>query len=87
MTSEREQAAIRYLEREPLWHMDMLEALRRGRGKVVFFKGETVLVQRDEQPDFYLLTAESAEAAAAAFAGRPAPKWVARAAAAASQPA
>ena len=37
---EAEQAAIRYLEREPLWHMDMLEALRRGRGEVVLFEGD-----------------------------------------------
>ena len=76
MRSEREQAAIGYLEQEPLWHMDMLEALRRGRGEVVYFEGRTVLIQRNEQPDFYLLTSDSPQAAEAAFAGRSAPRWV-----------
>ena len=65
---EVEQAAIRYLEQEPLWHMDMLEALRRGRGEVVYFKDRTVLVQRSEEPDAYLLTSDSPVAAEAAFA-------------------
>ena len=61
MTSEREQAAIRYLEGEYLWHIDMLEALRRGRGQVVYFEGRTVLIRRSEMPDFYLLTSRSEE--------------------------
>ncbi len=73
MRSEREQAAIGYLEQEPLWHMDMLEALRRGRGEVAYFKGKTVLIRRSERPDFYLLTADGPEAAEAAFEGLPAP--------------
>lgn len=76
MTDEREQAAIRYLEQEYLWHIDMLEALRRGRGQVVYFVGKTLLIERDEMPDFYLLTSDSPEAAEAAFAGRPAPQLV-----------
>lgn len=69
-------AAMEYLRQEPLWHIDMLEALRRGRGEIVYFKGRTVLIQRNEQPDFYLLTSDSADAGEAAFAGLPAPKWV-----------
>ena len=73
---ERTRAAIDYLQGEPLWHMDMLEALRRGRGKVVYFEGRTVLVERNDMPDCYLLTAESPEAGMAAFAGLPAPKVV-----------
>lgn len=74
--NETERAAIEYLEREPLWHIDMLEALKRGRGRVVYFEGQTVLIERTEWPDFYLLTADSPEAGAAAFAGRPAPNTV-----------
>lgn len=69
-------AAIEYLRQEPLWHVDMLEALHRGRGEIVYFEGRTVLIRRNEQPDFYLLTADSADAGEAAFAGLPAPKWV-----------
>ena len=65
----REQAAIAYLQQEPLWHMDMLEALNRGRGEVVYFEGQTVLIRRKERPDFYLLTAEGPASAEAAFAG------------------
>ena len=76
MTNEREQAAVKYLEQELLWHIDMLEALRRGRGRVVFFEGRTVLIRRNEQPDFYLLTAEDPAAGEAAFAGLPAPRGV-----------
>ena len=76
MTSEREQAAIRYLEGEYLWHIDMLEALRRGRGQVVYFEGRTVLIRRSEMPDFYLLTSDSPAAGAAAFEGLPAHTWV-----------
>ena len=76
MKSEREQAAVRFLEREYLWHVDMLEAIKRGRGEVAYFEGSTVLVRRNEAPDFYLLTSDSPAAAAAAFAGRPAPKVV-----------
>ena len=76
MTNEREQAAIRYLEEEYLWHIDMLEALRRGRGRVVYFEGRTVLIRRSEMPDFYLLTSDSPGTGAAAFEGLPAPKWV-----------
>ena len=76
MNSERQQAAIRFLEREYIWHVDMLEALRRGRGQVVYFEGSTVLVRRSEMPDFYLLTAESPEAGLAAFVGRPDPRCV-----------
>lgn len=76
MTNEREQAAIRYLEGEYLWHIDMLEALRRGRGRVVYFEGRTVLIRRSEMPDFYLLTSDSPAAGAAAFEGLPAPQWV-----------
>ena len=72
----RTQAALAYLEREPMWHMDMLEALRRGRGQVVCFEGNTVLIQRNEKPDVYLLTADGPEAGLAAFAGLPAPKVV-----------
>ena len=73
---EIEQAAITYLEREPLWHMDMLEALRRSRGEVVYFKDRTVLVKRNEEPDSYLLTSDDPAAAEAAFAGLPAPRVV-----------
>ncbi len=69
----REQAAIAYLNQEPLWHMDMLEALKRGRGEVVYFEGQTVLIRRKERPDFYLLTSEGPAAAEAAFAGRSTP--------------
>ncbi len=76
MTSEQEQAALRFLEQQYMWHIDMLEALRRGRGKVVYFQGKTVLVRRNEEPDFYLLTADSPEAAEAAFSGCPAPQCV-----------
>ena len=76
MTNERIQAAVRFLEQEPLWHMDMLEALRRGRGQVIYFEGRTVLVQRNEMPDSFLLTSDSPDAAEAAFAGLPAPQWV-----------
>ena len=71
----REQAAIRYLEQEYLWHIDMLEALNRGRGEVVCFEGQTVLVRRNEEPGSFLLTAENPDAGAAAFAGLPAPRW------------
>ena len=73
MTNGREQAAIRFLEQEPLWHMDMLEALRRGRGEVICFEGQTVLIRRNERPDYYLLTSEGPEAADAAFEGLAAP--------------
>ena len=76
MNGEREQEAIRFLEREYMWHVDMLEALRRGRGQVVYFEGNTVLVRRNEQEGFYLLTADGPEAAEAAFAGLPAPRCV-----------
>ena len=76
MNSERQQAAIRFLERDYIWHVDMLEALRRGRGQVVYFEGSTVLVRRSEMPDFYLLTADSPEAGLAAFAGRSDPRCV-----------
>ncbi len=76
MNSEREQAAVAYLEGEYLWHVDMLEALKRGRGQVVYFEGRTVLIRRNEAPAFYLLTADSPTAAEAAFAGLPAPKIV-----------
>ena len=37
----RDQAAMEFLEPEYLWHIDMLEALKRGRGEVVYFKGQT----------------------------------------------
>ena len=74
MTDERTQAAVRCLEREYLWHIDMLEALKRGRGEVVYCEGQTVLVRRNEEPGSFLLTAESPEAGAAAFAGLPAPR-------------
>ena len=40
----REQAAIAYLNQEPLWHMDMLEALKRGRGEVVYFEDRKSVV-------------------------------------------
>ena len=70
----REQAAMEYLQREPLWHMDMLECLKRGKGEVVYFEGQTVLIRRNEEPGSYLLTAESPQAGAAAFAGLPAPR-------------
>ena len=73
---EIELAAIAYLEREPLWHMDMLEALRRGRGEVIFFEGRTVLIRRNETSDSYLLTSDGPAAAEGAFAGLPAPRWV-----------
>ena len=76
MTDERIRAAIEYLEQEPLWHMDMLEALRRGRGEVIFFEGRTVLIRRNETPDSYLLTSDGPAAAEGAFAGLPAPRWV-----------
>ena len=70
---EAEQAAIRYLEREPLWHMDMLEALRRGRGEVVLFEGQTVLIKRNDEPESYLLTSDGPDAAEAAFRGQTTP--------------
>ena len=76
MTMEQQQAAVRYLQQEPLWHMDMLEALRRGRGQVVYFEGNTVLIQWNDRPGFYLLTAESPETAEAAFLSLPAPECV-----------
>ena len=69
----REQAAIRYLEQELLWHIDMLECLKRGQGEVVYFEGQTVLIRRNEEPGIYLLTTDSPEAGAAAFAGQPEP--------------
>ena len=65
----REQAAMEFLEQEYLWHIDMLEALKRGRGEVVFFKGQTVLIKRNDEPESYLLTSEGPDAAEAAFAG------------------
>ena len=74
--NDREQAAIRYLRQEYMWHVDMLEALRRGRGEVIYFEGKTVLIRRNEAPGSYLLTADSPEAGAAAFAGLPAPQLV-----------
>lgn len=74
--NDREQAAVRYLEQEPLWHVDMLEALRRGRGEVAFFEGKTVLIRRNEAEDFYLLTSDSPEAAETAFQRLPAPRIV-----------
>lgn len=70
-----EQAAVEYLRREPLWHMDMLEALARGQGQVVHHEGRTVLVARREASGFYLLTADGPEAALKALANRPAP-WI-----------
>lgn len=70
---DREQAAIRYLMQEKLWHIDMLEALRRGRGEVICFEGRTVLVRRNDEPASYLLTSEGPDAAEAAFAGVPSP--------------
>ena len=76
MTDEREQAVLRFLEQEPLWHMDMLEALRRGQGKVACFEGRTVLIRRMDGSDFYLLTSDSPTAAEAAFEGLPAPRIV-----------
>lgn len=76
MNDSTRQAAVRFLERDHMWHVDMLEALRRDRGQVVYFEGDTVLVQRRETPGFYLLTAGSPEAAEAAFQGRPAPRLV-----------
>jgi len=76
MSLERERAAIRFLEREYLWHVDMLEALKRGRGEVVCFEGQTVLIRRNEGPGIYLLTTDSPEAGFAAFAGLPAPRDV-----------
>ena len=76
MNADREQAAIRYLEQEYLWHVDMLEALRRGRGEVVYFKGKTVLIRRNEGPGIYLLTTDDLKEAEAAFAGQPAPRDV-----------
>ena len=69
MTNERRQAAIRFLERDYMWHVDMLEALRRGRGEAVFFEGQTVLIQRNDELESYLLTSEGPDAAEAAFAG------------------
>ena len=67
--SECEQAAIRFLQQEYLWHIDMLEALRRGRGEVIFFGGKTVLIRRNDEPESYLLTSDGPDAAEAAFAG------------------
>ena len=72
----REQAAIRFLRQDYMWHVDMLEALKRGRGQVVYFEGNTVLIQRNEGPGFYLLTSDGPQAALAAFAGLPTPKDV-----------
>ena len=74
MKDERTQAAIEFLEQEPLWHIDMLEALRRGRGEVIFFEGKTVLIKRNDEPGSYLLTSEGPDAAEAAFAGVQAPR-------------
>ena len=76
MTNERRQAAIRFLERDYMWHVDMLEALRRGRGEAVFFEGQTVLIQRNDEPESYLLTSEGPDAAEAAFAGLADPRFV-----------
>lgn len=76
MTDERTEAAIAHLEQEPLWHIDMLECLRRGRGEVVRFEGNTVLIRRNETPDSYLVTSDSPDAAEAAFAGLPVPRFV-----------
>ena len=73
---DREQAAIRFLEREYLCHIDMLEALRRGRGEVVYYEGNTVLIRRNDGPCFYLLTSDGPAAAEAAFKGLPAPRIV-----------
>ena len=73
MNAERQQAAIHFLEREYMWHVDMLEALRRGQGQVVYFAGNTVLIRRNEHEGFYLLTSDGPDAAEAAFAGLPAP--------------
>ena len=68
--------AARFLQREYMWHIDMLEALNRDRGQVVYFKGDTVLVRRAEAPDFYLLTSEDPSAAEEAFRGLPTPRCV-----------
>ena len=73
MTDERTLAAIRFLEQEYLWHIDMLEALRRGRGQVLYHEGRTVLVKRNDEPESYLLTSEGPDGADAAFDGLPAP--------------
>ena len=73
MTDERTRAAIEYLEQEAMWHMDMLEALRRGRGEVICFEGKTVLIKRNDEPESYLLTSEGPDAAEAAFEGVSAP--------------
>jgi len=74
MRDERTRAAMKYMEQEPLWHMDMLEALKRDRGEVVYHEGKTVLIRRNEEPDSYLLTADGPQAAEAAFEGVPAPR-------------
>ncbi len=76
MNADLERAAIRYLEQEYLWHVDMLEALRRGRGEVVYFMGKTVLIRRNEGPGLYLLTTDDLKEAEEAFAGQPAPRDV-----------
>ncbi len=76
MTNERRQAAVRFLERDYMWHVDMLEALRRGRGETIFFEGQTVLIRRNDEPASYLLTSEGPDAAEAAFAGLAAPRAV-----------
>ena len=73
MTDERTRAAVEYLEQEAMWHMDMLEALRRGRGEVICFEGKTVLIKRNDEPESYLLTSEGPDAAEAAFEGVSAP--------------
>ena len=70
---DQDQAALRFLMRESLWHIDMLEALRRGRGEVVYYEGNTVLIRRNDGPRFYLLTSDGPAAAEAAFEGLSAP--------------
>lgn len=79
MTEALRKKAQEILSREPVWCVDMTEALKRGRGKVVYADGGTVLIQEvqeyqgQQEPRFYRLLADSAESGLAAFAGQPEP--------------
>ena len=60
---KQDDTVIEYLSRYPVWHIDMLEALRRGNGAVAAFRPDGVLIALIHDPGCYLLSAESYEAA------------------------
>lgn len=73
MTEALRQAAEKIFAREPVWHMDMSESLKRKQGQVLYAEGNTVLIRESFMPNFYRLTTDSAEAGLKAFEHQPAP--------------